>query len=667
MKFYFFLVLVTSAGLISAQKDIDFSIENFTGYKQELQDAKRAIKRGDIHLENLEYENALPEFQKAHGFNSENSHLNFKMGLCRYYSDLDSLALLAFEKAVSLNSKVDEDIHFYIARCNHLTFNFEKAITHYSIEMDFALNFERPEYVSALQKFIIECRSGIKLLQEQNSLTLIVNLGQPVNSTFPEYSPSVTKDDSKLYFTSGKNEDKGRGNSERIYYAIKSDSSWSQAVNIGEPPDAQYIDAVLGISKDAKTLYLYAYENKGDIFFSKLSEAGFSETEPFSYAINSRFAESSLCFTNNEDTLFFTSDRPGSFGGKDIYYSVKEKDEWQTPVNIGNEVNTEYDEESVFLYNDTLFFASRGHNSMGGFDIFKTFQRPDGSWNKPENLGFPVNSPYDDLYFTASDSNTYFTSERPGGRGKSDIYSIVILPPVYVYTRPDSIIRNPVRFYTISPIQFELKSFQNEDACPTLDILADFLHSEPGIKVLITGYTDTQGDHEYNMKLSQKRAGFVRDYLVSQGVSDSCFQVDSKGPGKQVSRNTDDKGRYIWKSLKYNRRVEIIILKQGIANHLIIKPTDIPLEYQIPGYEKESQVYSIWLMTYKEPVEIDLFGLKNVQEYKNPDGLFDYFWGRFDSLPEAEKSFPEVKMQYPNSHIVILPYNSSELKMKQQR
>ena len=72
-------------------------------------------------------------------------------------------------------------------------------------------------------------------------------------------------------------------------------------------------------------------------------------------------------------------------------------------------------------------------------------------------------------------------------------------------------------------------------------------------------------------------------------------------------------------------------------------------------------------MTYKEPVEIDLFGLKNVQEYKNPDGLFDYFWGRFDSLPEAEKSFPEVKMQYPNSHIVILPYNSSELKMKQQR
>lgn len=615
----------------------------------------KALRKGNIHLDDNKYEDALIDYQEAYRFNSENSLLNYKIGLCYYFTDLDSLAKISFEKAFSLDRKVAEDIHFYIARCNHLTCNFEKAIANYSIELDFALNNDRPDYARALQKFITECRSGIKLLMEQGSLTVVRNLNQPVNSAFPEYAPSVSKDDSKLFYTSRGNENQGTGNPDGIFYALKSDSSWNKAFNIGGPVNSSYIDAVLGISIDAKVLYLYAYENKGDIFFSQFSGTGWSEPEPFSYAINSRFTESSLCFTSNEDTLFFTSDRAGSVGGKDIYYSVKENDEWQTPVNIGDEINTEYDEESVFLFEDTLFFASRGHNSMGGFDIFKTFQKRDGSWNEPENLGFPVNSPYDDLYFTASDSNTYFASERRGGNGKSDIYSIVILPPPYVYIRPDSIIRKAVRFYAISSILFELNSSHNEDAYPSIDILIGFLHSEPGVKVLITGYTDTQGDHNYNMKLSQERAEFVRDYLVSKGVSDSSCLVESKGPDKQVSRNIDEEGRYIWKSLKYNRRVEFNIIQQGKENQLIISPTEIPPEYQIPGSEAEGPVYSIWLMTYKEPVDIEIFGLGEVIEHKNPDGLYDYFYGTFDNLPDAEKSLYEISEKHPNSFIIILP------------
>ncbi|HEC44036.1 MAG TPA: hypothetical protein ENI20_14535 [Bacteroides sp.] len=156
-------------------------------------------------------------------------------------------------------------------------------------------------------------------------------------------------------------------------------------------------------------------------------------------------------------------------------------------------------------------------------------------------------------------------------------------------------------------------------------------------------------------KLSQERAEFVRDYLVSKGVSDSSCLVESKGPDKQVSRNIDEEGRYIWKSLKYNRRVEFNIIQQGKENQLIISPTEIPPEYQIPGSEAEGPVYSIWLMTYKEPVDIEIFGLGEVIEHKNPDGLYDYFYGTFDNLPDAEKSLYEISEKHPNSFIIILP------------
>jgi len=656
MKFWIVLLFVLSANLLNAQEDIDFTKENFPEAEKELQSAKRAIRRGNMHLEEYNYRQALEEYRKAEGFNADNALLNYNIGLCYFFTNQDSQAKLAFEKAISLNSRAARDIRYYIARCKHLSWDFDEAITLYSAELDSALNQDRSEYTAALDKFISECESGKDLIQSRNHLILVDNLDEPVNSPAHENATAVTRDDSILFFTSGRVEGQGTGNYESIYYARRSGSSWIRVSNLAEPLNSYYTAAVMGISKDDKTMYLYASENQGDIFVSRLSGTEWSEPEPFAFEINSRFAETSLSFTSNEDTLFFTSDRTGTMGEKDIYYSVKQEGAWQSPENIGPVVNSEYDEESVFWYKDTLYFASKGHNSIGGYDLFKSWRKPGGSWNEPENLGIPVNSPYDELFLTASESNMYLASNRQGGIGESDIYTIINLPPpLPAYVRPDSVVRNPVRFYRVATLQFDLKAYQNENAIPALDILAEFLRSEPGVKVKITGYTDTQGDPDYNMWLSKKRAEFAGDYLASKNVPDNAYIVEHRGPGKQVSRNKDDKGRFLWKSLQYNRRVEFTVLNQGNENHLIVQATEIPQEYRIEDQKAPGPVYTIWLLSYKEAVDPEIFNLKDVMEYRSTDGLYDYFHGQYVTLERAERMLQEVKEKYPSAFITISP------------
>jgi outer membrane protein OmpA-like peptidoglycan-associated protein len=293
---------------------------------------------------------------------------------------------------------------------------------------------------------------------------------------------------------------------------------------------------------------------------------------------------------------------------------------------------------------------------MGGYDIFKTFRKSNGNWNKPENLGFPVNSPYDDLFYISSNKNSYLSSDRQGGDGESDIYSITRLKPVFVSTKTDSLIRKPIKFHFVSDILFEVNKYQNVDAYPILDTLAKFLINEPEAKISVTGFTDIQGANDYNLKLSIKRAEFVKQYIISKGVPESSLIVDGKGEENQISKNMDGNEKFLWESLKYNRRVEFKVIKQGIENQLVVRQIEIPEEYQIPKYFDTKNTYSIWLMTYKEPVEINSFGLHNVFEHKNTDGVYDYYYGTFSTLSEAEEMLSEIRKKYPDSFVMILPF-----------
>jgi len=183
-----------------------------------------------------------------------------------------------------------------------------------------------------------------------------------------------------------------------------------------------------------QTLFLYRFDllgsknASGDLYASKLEGKVWAKAERLSDKINSRGWEPGATITEDGNTLYFVSDKPGGKGGTDLYYSKKLSDgSWDKPVNMGDSINTEYDEDSPFIHPDgkTLYFSSKGHNSMGGFDIFiSKFNEDKKSWGQPQNFGYPISTAHDDLHFVISPNakRIYFSTIKEGGYGNKDIY-----------------------------------------------------------------------------------------------------------------------------------------------------------------------------------------------------------------------------------------------------
>jgi outer membrane protein OmpA-like peptidoglycan-associated protein len=202
---------------------------------------------------------------------------------------------------------------------------------------------------------------------------------------------------------------------------------------MGPVINLKFSESSLAFSPDGKTLFVYRDEGNGDIYFTERKPDGtWSELEALPGLINSSYRESSISITKDEDLLYFASERPGGFGGSDIYVCYKDSNgEWSKVKNLGPSINTEFDEDGPFIDYDgkTLYFSSSGRKGMGGFDIFKTnlLDKEKNEWSEPINMGYPINSPDDDIYFSGTkDGNRwYYSSVREDGLGYSDIYTIV--------------------------------------------------------------------------------------------------------------------------------------------------------------------------------------------------------------------------------------------------
>lgn len=435
MKNFAFLVILIffTNSIILAQEDVKFSKSNFPDKSSELALAKKQIQTGDIlALNEKKYEEALLYYKKAYDFNPNNSDLNFKIGLCYYNTIQKYDCLQYFEKAYQLNPKVDKKIDFYLGRGYHLNYQFDKAIKHYNAYIG---TIKDQKEIESIAKYITECRNGKDLIKDTIKVE-IINLSSNVNTEYREYGPMVTADGSKIYFTSRR---KGTtGNSiaadgmyyEDIYETEKTSNGWTKAKNVGTPLNTKLHDAIVGLSPDGQTMFVYVDDNGGDIYVSTLKGSRWSKPISISENINSPYHESKACISYDNKTLYFISDNPAwSIGGRDILYCTLQSDgTWSKPVNLGRNVNTIYDEVDIFLHPDgkTLFFSSKGHNTMGGYDIFKTVKDANGNWSTPVNIGYPINTPLDDAFYviTASGKSAFFASVRPEGFGLHDIYEL---------------------------------------------------------------------------------------------------------------------------------------------------------------------------------------------------------------------------------------------------
>ena len=262
----------------------------------------------------------------------------------------------------------------------------------------------------------------------------IVTIGKIVNSKFAEYHPLISADESVLYFTSRRDSTTGGKKDPRydiyyedIYISEKNNKSWSAPRNIGSPINTNGHDAAVGLSPNGQNMFVF---KNGDIYESKLDGATWLEPEKLSKYVNSKYKESTACYSYNGQTIYFVSNRPGGYGENDIYMcTLSKKGEWENPTNLGESINTPRNEDAVFMHPDgkTIYFSSEGHENLGGYDVFQSvYDEKTGAWSKPSNLGKPINTYGDDVFFVlaASGKRGYYSSIREGGSGEKDIYVI---------------------------------------------------------------------------------------------------------------------------------------------------------------------------------------------------------------------------------------------------
>ncbi|WP_276374516.1 OmpA family protein [Chryseolinea sp. H1M3-3] len=403
----------------------------FTGYAQ---DQKTLIATGDKHYSKKDYKNALAAYLAAQEINPDDAYLNFKIGLTYLYSETKSKAATYIDKAYRLNPAVNPDIDYHLGIAFQNTNSFKLAIEHFE-----RFKKKNNKLASIADEKIAECHVADSL--SQNELNVIIeNLGQGVNTNFNDYSPIISADGNTLIFTSNRTDDvskvKANANFEDIFVSYKNGNQWSAPKPISPNINIKYNDAAASLSPDGRTLFLYYEEGEGDIYISTRNGDEWSEPKALNKNINTAmFWETCASITADGKKLFFASNRPGGIGELDIYMSqLDAKGDWGKAVNLGPVINTPNNEDSPFIHHDgvTLYFSSDGHPRLGNSDIF-TSQYVNNKWNKPENMGYPLNSWEYDGFFTLSPDKKkgYFSTAKEGGLGDADIYSITFLEPKY--------------------------------------------------------------------------------------------------------------------------------------------------------------------------------------------------------------------------------------------
>lgn len=436
-----FFLLFSSDGFSQAEKNVEFKKENFQGKEKEFHQAIKALNKANNLMEQgkTKYREALSNYLKVYDFNPNNTSLNYKIGFC-YLNTIQKTKSLSFlEKVEKMDSTLPQ-LSFLLGKAYHLNMQWDKAIQKYTAyRSSLSVLQIREGDEKEVMKKIEECKVGKKLTA--HPVKVRIEPIDSVNSSYTDYGPVISADESILMFTSrrdnatgGKIDDALGEYYEDIYVSYKTANGWSKAVNIGPPINTPEHDATVALSPDGQTLYIYKDKGNGNIYECKLKGDKWSKPAKMSGAINTKHHESSACISPDGNTLYFVSDKPGGLGGRDIYYCKlnKEKKRWNKAVNIGSVINTEYDEEGVFMHPDgkTLYFSSQGHESMGGFDLFKSVWNDSAQqWSQPENLGYPINTPDDDDFFvlSANGKHGYYSSFQPNGVGGRDLYTITFL------------------------------------------------------------------------------------------------------------------------------------------------------------------------------------------------------------------------------------------------
>ncbi|MCH2235950.1 MAG: hypothetical protein MK078_17045 [Crocinitomicaceae bacterium] len=377
-----------------------------------------------------------------------NANLNYKAGSCLVKLNKEKEALTYFEKAKSavvknynpfsyMEKSAPPETFFYLAASNHIHGQIDTAIYQYQFFLDNTK--KKHELYKGAQLGIAQCKVA-EFQMENPSDYVISNLGTAINSESPEYSPVITIDGSALFFTSKKvrpdssnakiiNIENGQYY-EDVYVSYRGqDGTWETPALLGFCSKLDN-DAAISVTPDGQEVFVYSSENGGDIYSSVIEDTSFLSIQPVSAEeLNTEFFEPHITISADGEFMYFVSDRPGGLGGTDIWRIRKLPDgSWSKAFNLGAPINSPYDEDSPYLGVDskTLYFSSNSDKSIGGFDIFVSQVNEEDQWSEPINMGYPLNTVDDDIFYTTTADGRigFYSSDKLDGYGDKDIYMV---------------------------------------------------------------------------------------------------------------------------------------------------------------------------------------------------------------------------------------------------
>lgn len=419
------VIMLLAASFLNAQED------GLTKVTPESASAK--MKVGN-------YEDALGDYMQLLNEDSKNMLYNYNVGVCYLNSNVNKAKAVPYLEIVTRKEKHDPNAEYLLGRAYQYANRFDDAVNTFTKFKEEAKGTVFNLADADLQ--IQHCINAKELMKFPVDVTF-QNLGSNINSEYSDYYPFVTANESFIVYNTCRPE-KGAQEMENgtynnsIYVSKVINGEYMKATAIGAPINAGNAGIeVIGLSANGENMLLYMPEGsgKGNIYISKMNAQGvFSKPEKLDNKINSGGEEISATISAGGNILMFASNRKGGFGGTDIYICKKipkNGGSWSEPQNAGPSINTPYDEDFPNISPDgkIVYFSSKGHTSMGGYDIFKSgYDETNNTFSSPKNIGYPINTTDDDMNFRISKNGKYgyIAASKSGGQGDLDIYRVTL-------------------------------------------------------------------------------------------------------------------------------------------------------------------------------------------------------------------------------------------------
>jgi len=398
---------------------------------------KRVFVDAEYYLLYEEYRDALPLYLEIQKTYPENANIYYRIGQCYLNIPTEkNKSIPFFEKAIKQiaekyregyfnENKAPKEAFLLYGRALRINGEYDKALQAFVSYKNLINTNNNADYYIVNKE--IESIANAKNMIENPKKFTFKPLGRIINSNFSEINPVSNSSGNILIYTS----------LQRFYNAVLfsefKDSTWTTPINLNTQLFADGPITTVGLSEDGNSVVLSRNDNDDfNLYLSKFDKVKktWSQLEKLPKEINGRSWETYGSLSKSGDTLYFSSNREGGFGGFDIYMSIKAATGvWSNPINLGPEINTPMDEAAPFIIQagKKLYFCSKGHNTMGGYDIFVS-TKSDGNWGIPVNLGYPLNTADDDLFFFPIENGKkgFISRTTTESKGDDDIYLVTI-------------------------------------------------------------------------------------------------------------------------------------------------------------------------------------------------------------------------------------------------